>query len=105
MALPRIIRQPSPTVTAVYYDVATFECMARSYGVVSITWQRLNSKLPVTANVTVTKSLNEVKSTLRIDKIIGDYKGYYYCVIRNKDGVVNSTVTYCNVTGTHVCKD
>ena len=104
MALPRIIRQPSPTVTAVY-DIATFECMARSYGSVSITWQRQNSKLPVTANVTMTKLLNEVRSTLRIDKSIGYYKGYYYCVIRNKAGVVNSSVAYCNVTGTHVCKD
>ena len=101
MALPKIIHQPSSTVTKVY-DAATFECMARSYGIVSISWQRLNSELPVTANITVTKSLNEIKSVLRIEKSIGYYKGYYYCVIENKAGIVNSTVVYCNVTGTYV---
>ena len=101
MALPTIIKQPNPTVTEVY-DVATFECKARSYGIVSISWQRLNSELPVTANITVTKSLNEIKSVLRIEKSIGYYKGYYYCVIENKAGIVNSTVVYCNITGTYV---
>ena len=98
VALPKILQQPSSTVTEVY-DVATFECMARSYGIVSITWQRLNSELPVTANVTVTKSLNDIKGVLRIEKSIGYYKGYYYCIIENKAGKVNSTVAYCNITG------
>ena len=42
VALPRIIKQPSSTMTEVY-NVATFECTARSYGIVSITWRRLNS--------------------------------------------------------------
>ena len=102
VALPTIISQPSSIVTEVY-DVAIFECIARSYGSVSITWQRLNSKLPKAANVTVAKSLNEVRSILRIEKSIGYYKGYYYCVIKNRAGVVNSTVAYCNVTGTYVC--
>ena len=98
VALPRIIQQPRSTVTEVY-GVATYECMARSYGIVSITWQRLNSELPVTANVTVTKSLNDIKSVLRIERSIGYYKGYYYCIIENKAGIVNSTVAYCNITG------
>ena len=103
VALPKIIQQPSSTVTEVY-NVATFKCMARSYGIVSITWQRLNSELPVTANVTTTTSLNEIKSILRIEKSISYYKGYYYCVVKNKAGVVNSTVAYCNVTGMYVCE-
>ena len=98
MALPKIIQQPSSTVTEVH-NTATFECMAKSYGIVSIKWQRLNSELPVTANVTVTKSLNDIKSVLRIEKSIGYYKGYYYCIIENKAGTVNSRVAYCNVTG------
>ena len=96
--MPKIIQQPRSTVTEVY-DVATFECMARSYGIVSINWQRLNSELPVTANVTVTKSLNDIKSVLRIEKSIGYYKGYYYCIVENKAGIVKSRVAYCNVTG------
>ena len=103
VALPKIIQQPSSIVTEVY-NVATFECMARSYGIVSITWQRLNSELPVTANVRTTSSLNQIKSILRIEKSIGYYKGYYYCVVKNKAGVVNSTVAYCNVTGMYVCE-
>ena len=101
VALPAIIRQPRPTVTELH-GVATFKCAARSYGSVSITWQRLNSTLPVTADVTTTKSLNEVNSILRIGKSIGYYVGYYYCVFRNKAGVVNSTIAYCDITGTHV---
>ena len=98
VALPKIIQQPRSTVTEVY-NTATFECMASSYGIVSIHWQRMNSELPVTANVTVTKSLNNIKSVLRIEKSIGYYKGYYYCIIKNKAGIVISRVAYCNVTG------
>ena len=99
VALPKIIQQPRSTVTEVY-NTATFECMARSYGIVSISWQRMNSELPVTANVKVTKpSLNDIKSVLRIEKSIGYYKGYYYCIIENKAGIVNSRRAYCNVTG------
>ena len=99
MALPKIIQQPRSTVTEVH-NTATFECMARSYGIVSIHWQKMNSELPVTANVTVTKpSLNDNKSVLRIEKSIGYYKGYYYCIIENKAGIVNSRIAYYNVTG------
>ena len=101
MALPVIVKQPLSTVTEVY-NVSTFECIARSYGSVSITWKRWNSKLPVTANVVTTKSLNEASSTLRIEKSIGYYKGYYYCVVENIAGIVNSTYAYCNVTGTEI---
>lgn len=101
VALPTIMQQPSSTVTEIY-NVATFECTARSYGNVSITWRKLNSALPETANVTTFNSLNyygSVTSVLRIEKSIGYYKGYYYCVIENKAGIVNSTAAYCNVTG------
>ena len=98
VALPRIMQQPSSTMTEVY-NVATFECTARSYGIVSITWKRLNSELPETANITMSKTLNDITSVLRIEKIIGYYKGYYYCVIENKAGKINSRMAYCNVTG------
>ena len=59
MALPVIVSQPLSTVTEVY-NVAVFECIARSYGSVSITWKRWNSKLPVTAHIMTNTSLNEV---------------------------------------------
>jgi len=93
-----IIRQPRSTIVEVYH-VAIFECTARSYGTILITWKRLNSDLPVTVNITTTKSLNEATSVLKIEKSIGYYKGYYYCVIENKAGIVNSTTAYCNITG------
>ena len=99
MGLPVIVKQPRSTVAEIY-NVAIFECTGRSYGSVSITWRRRNSNLPLTANVsTVTKSLNEIKSILRIEKSIGYYKGYYYCVIKNIAGTVSSTFAYCNITG------
>ena len=44
------MRQPRSTVVEIY-GVATFECIARSYGNISITWRRQNSELPVTADV------------------------------------------------------
>ena len=104
VALPAIVRQPVSIVMEVY-NVAIFECIARSYGSVSITWKRWNSKLPVTANVTmIKKTINEARSTLRIEKSIGYYKGYYYCVIENTAGIVNSTYAYCNITGIKVTK-
>ena len=98
VALPVIVRQPVSTVTEVH-KVAVFECIARSYGSVSITWKRWNSKLPVTANIMTIRSLNEVNSTLRIEKNIGYYKGYYYCVIENIIGSIDSEFAYCNITG------
>lgn len=101
MALPTITRHPVSVATEVYDD-AIFECMARSYGNVSITWRRLNSELPKTANVTRFESMNEIRSVLRIQKSIGYYKGYYYCVIKNIAGMVNSSFAYCNITGMYV---
>ena len=99
VALPVMITQPKPTTVDVY-DTATFQCTGRSYGKVTITWKRLMSELPVTASVKVTKiSMNEVTSILTIDKVIGYYKGNYYCVIENDVGKVNSTFAYCDVTG------
>ena len=98
MGLPIIVKQPRSTVAEIY-NVAIFECAARSYGSLSITWRRQNSRLPVTANISITKSVNMTKSILRIEKSIGYYKGYYYCVIENIAGTVYSTFAYCNITG------
>ena len=101
MGLPVIVKQPRSTVAEIY-NVAVFECTVRSYGSVSIVWRRRNSNVPVIASVSTTKSLNEVKSTLRIEKSIGYYKGYYYCVIENIAGTVSSKFAYCNITGKHL---
>ena len=101
MALPVIKKQPKSTVVEVN-SIAIFDCTARSYGTASITWKRMKSQLPITTNVTVTKSLNEISSFLRIEKTIGYYEGYYYCVIENSVGQVNSSLAYCNVEGTYI---
>ena len=98
MALPVIKKQPKSTVVEAN-SVAIFDCTARSYGTASVTWKRMKSQLPATANVTVTKSLNEITSVLRIEKIIGYYEGYYYCVIENIVGQVSSSLAFCNVEG------
>ena len=98
MGLPIIVKQPRSNVAEIC-NVAIFECIGRSYGSVSITWRRRNYDLPVTATVSTTKSLNEIKSILRIEKSIGYYKGYYYCVIENIVGTVSSTFAYFNIRG------
>ena len=96
MGLPVITRQPGSTTVQVS-STGSFTCTARSYGVVSLTWRRLNSKLPVNADIAISKSVNEITSVLRLDSV-GYYKGYYYCVAENNVGKVNSTFAYFNVT-------
>ena len=95
---PLIMRQPSSTVVEAG-DVAVLECTAVSYGATSITWKKMNAQLPATANVTITRSLNEITSVLRIPKTIKYYEGYYYCIIENSVGQVQSTSAYCKITG------
>ena len=98
MTLPLITTQPSSTVVEAG-DAAVFECTANSYGATSVTWKRMNGQLPATANVTVTKSPAEITSVLRIERTIKYYKGYYYCIIENSIGQVQSTSAYCKITG------
>ena len=99
MALPVITRQPRST-TAQVSITGSFTCTARSYGAVSLTWKKLNSKLPVTTDITVSRSLNEITSVLRLESV-GYYKGYYYCVAENSAGTVNSTFAHFDIIGTY----
>ena len=98
VAPPVITRQPRSTTVTVRLSTGSFTCTARSYGVVSLTWKRLNSKLPITANISTSKSLNEITSVLRLESI-GYYKGYYYCVAENSAGKVNSTFAHFGIIG------
>ena len=97
MALPLIIKQPRSVVVQAY-SVASFECTTRSYGTVSITWKRLNSELPITAQIRESKSLNKLTSTLSLESI-GYYEGYYYCVVENTAGIVNSRLAHFEISG------
>ena len=96
MGQPVITRQPRSAITQVS-GIGSFTCTAISYGVVSLTWKRLNSKLPVTASISTSKWSNEITSVLRLDSV-GYYKGYYFCVAENSAGKVNSTFAYFKVT-------
>ena len=98
MTSPLITRQPRSTVVETG-NVAVLECSAVSYGTTSITWKKMNAQLPATANVTITRSLNEITSVLRIQKTIKYYEGNYYCVIENSVDKVQSTSAYCKITG------
>ena len=98
MALPVITRQPRSTTVQVF-GTGSFTCTARSYGVVLLTWKKIHSELPETANITVSRSLNEITSVLRLESV-GYYKGYYYCVIENSAGKVKSTFVHFNIIGT-----
>ena len=100
MGLPVITRQPRSTTVQVF-SAGSFTCTARSYGIVSLTWKRLSSKLPVTASISTSKSSNEITSVLRLDSV-GYYKGYYYCVAENSAGEINSTFVHFAIVGTCV---
>ena len=97
VALPMITRQPRSTTVQVF-STDTLKCTARSYGAVSLTWKKLNSELPVTADVTVSRGLHEITSVLRLESV-GYYKGYYYCVVENSAGTVNSTFAHFDIIG------
>ena len=92
-----ITRQPRSTTVRVF-STGSLKCTARSYGAVSLTWKKLNSKVPITADITVSRTLNEIKSVLRLESI-GYYKGYYYCVAENSAGIVNSIFAHFDVIG------
>ena len=100
MAPPVVTKHPSSTITQVL-SIASFECTARSYGEVSLSWKKLNSTLPLTVDITMSMSLNEITSVIRLESV-GYYKGYYYCVVENSAGTVNSTFAYFDIRGSYM---
>ena len=95
---PIIIQQPDDMNVTVW-NFALFTCAAHSFGVIKVTWKRVNYSLPITADVTEERSLNEVSSILKITKIVGYYSGQYYCVAENKAGKVTSQTANLHVQG------
>ena len=96
MSSPRFIQQPDD-VNVTVYKSASFSCVARGFGLVQIVWKRIKYSLPITADVTVKTSSNEVSSTLTINKIVGYYSGQYYCVAENEAGRVTSQIASLHV--------
>ena len=91
-SLPKIMRQPDDVNVTTLCNAASFVCTARGYGLIKIVWKRVNYSLPVTADVTEEKSLNEISSTLTISEIVGYYSGQYYCIVENEAGNVTSRI-------------
>jgi len=96
---PEVIEHPK-SISAGIYTSVTFQCRAKPYGNVQIQWKKLKSfKLPEASTTFTNRSQDGVTSVLKIDKIIHHYKGYYYCVVKNKIGEVNSSVAQLHVDG------
>ena len=88
--------QPDDVKVTVYKS-ASFSCVARGFGLIQIVWKRVKYSLPITADVTEKRLLNEVSSMLKITKIVGYYSGQYYCVAENEAGKVTSQTANLHV--------
>ena len=55
--------------------------------------------IPITAQVTEKKSLNEISSILEITKTVGYYSGQYYCIAESEVGKVSSKTANLHVQG------
>ena len=96
---PKVTEHPK-SISADFYASITFQCRAKLNGNIQVQWKKLNStKLPQTATIITNKSNCEIISILKIDKIIHHYKGYYYCVVKNEIGEVNSSMAQLYVDG------
>ena len=58
--------------------------------------------MPITAEVTKERSLNQISSILKITKVIGYYSGRYYCIAENEGGKVDSRSASLYVKGSSV---
>ena len=92
MSLPGITSQSDDVNVTTLCNSASFVCTARGYGLIKIGWKRVTYTLPITADVTEEKSLNELSSTLTISEIFGYYSGQYYCIVENEAGKVTSRI-------------
>ena len=96
--VPIVSEQPNDRHVKVHRS-ASFRCTAHGFGV-TITWSRKEHNMPKTATVTEMKLWNGVTSILNIAKVIGYYKGEYYCIAKNDGGTVMSQAAKLNVKGT-----
>ena len=85
------------------HDSVLFKCTAHGFGTTNIIWKRVKYNMPVTAEITEGKSLNEISSILKITKTVGYYSGQYYCIAENKVGNVISQTANLHVQGYNTC--
>ena len=95
---PEVTEHPKNISVDIYASVV-FQCKAKQYGNIQIQWKKLMSKLPESATVITNRSQDGVTTILKIDKIIHHYKGYYYCIVMNEIGEVNSSKAQLHVDG------
>ena len=81
------------------HDSALFNCTAYGFGMTNIVWRRAKYNMPITAEVTEQRSLNQILSTLKITEVIGYYSGQYYCIAENEGGKVVSQSASLYVKG------
>ena len=98
MSLPTISEHPNDMNISVLNSVS-FKCTAHGFGVLKIVWKRVKHNMPVTAEVTEEKSLNNITSTLNFTKTAGYYAGQYYCVGESEVGEVVSQIANLHVQG------
>ena len=99
---PDILEHPTSSTVAFYGNVQ-FRCAARGFGLISIVWKRDGlHRLPLTARVTNTTSVNEINSVLTITEVIGYYSGQYLCEAKNSAGTTASSLATLYVNGTYV---
>ena len=81
----------------------SLSCKAMSYNPATIEWKRVGSDLPITSDVTETRTRRSVTSFLNITRTVGYYAGQYYCAAENKVGITSSNYSSLIVRGKHTC--
>ena len=81
------------------FESVSFNCTARGFGLLEIIWKRIRHAIPVTAEITQVKSLNEITSVIKISTTVGYYSGQYYCIAKNEVGETISRIANLNVIG------
>ena len=100
--LPKITKQPNDVNVTTACNSASFMCTAYGFGLINIVWERINYTLPITFDVTEQKNLNTLSSTLTISEIVGYYSGQYYCVVKNRAGIITSQIANLHVKKSNV---
>ena len=97
--MPKITKQPNNKNISTNESVS-FKCTVCGFGVLRIVWKRVkHDMIPVTAEVTENKSLNNITSILKFTKTAGYYAGQYYSVGENEVGEVVSQIANLHVQG------
>ena len=100
---PIIITHPN-NITVNAYGNAKFTCKVRSFDAVHITWTKVGqARLPATARIRKRKPVGATSSSvLIISKVHIYYSGVYYCIAKNRFGIVISHPGSLFVKGVYI---